>query len=140
MSTEKEEIFHFPRPRLDASGAEVVSSASMMQEVYMRPPNLGARIRKFLKYPQPLADRPDSWDDGDHLDYDDLSDLPPMSPYEIRFADHLEEIRAAKLAEQQTADEAEKQRLADEMQNFRKLHERLRAEGSQPPQIPTDTV
>ena len=76
-----EEKVHLPRaPQLDAAGAEIVSSVSLVVGVDLHPLSLGERVRRFMKTPMLSADL-FKYDDGEDIGEMFDEHESPISPH-----------------------------------------------------------
>lgn len=142
MKSDKK-VFEYKLPVLDENGAEVVSDVSLVAIANPRELSLGARIARYVRTPefqQKLKDLQgyDGRDDVDDFEDEDGNHVNPMSPYEERYGDIVQNYRK-KSEDKKKLDDEEKKKKAEEKRKaqkalYREIAEELKREGSVPPE------
>nr|QJB19660.1 MAG: hypothetical protein [Microvirus sp.] len=109
-------------PHLDERGRELPSSVSLVTVAHQRPPSLGERIRRYAALPQLQDDQ--YFDEIEDENYVGDYDGPPMSKYEVRHSEIMNQVKKKK------SEKAEAEKLASvekEKQENEAFQARVRA-------------
>lgn len=115
---------------LNSRGEELPSPVSLVTVAHSRPVSLGQRIKRYTQLPTLQNDL--LFDEVSEEDYVGDYDGPPMSKYEDRHAQILENVKKRKHKEAEDKKKADKEKEDAEREEFRKRVLQVKEAGSEP--------